>query len=199
VKLDDSVFRYTKLRNFQVLSPSLPKCQKTQPWSVSGTERHNVPYWWIWGSPCRIGNEARRELHATMTHIASIVQKLFNLILISSATRIVWRTATSQMWAMNWEGCGTFEDAIPIFATWNWELLTQSSESSVLQIYEGPSTRLGTITSAATQGLVWPEGLHKLKKLIYLIVSRTRNLPVCSILHYSLRYRVPPLLRRYST
>jgi hypothetical protein len=31
------------------------------------------------------------------------------------------------------------------------------------------------------QGLVWPEGLDKLKKFINFIGSRTRYLPVCSI------------------
>jgi hypothetical protein len=31
------------------------------------------------------------------------------------------------------------------------------------------------------QGLVWPEGLGKLKKLIHFIGCRTSDLPACSI------------------
>jgi hypothetical protein len=42
------------------------------------------------------------------------------------------------------------------------------------------------------QGPVRPEGLDKLKKFIYLFGSRTRNLPVCSLVPQPLRYRVPP-------
>jgi hypothetical protein len=36
-------------------------------------------------------------------------------------------------------------------------------------------------TLSEPHGLVWPEGLGKLKKFIYLIRSRTRDLPACSI------------------
>jgi hypothetical protein len=41
------------------------------------------------------------------------------------------------------------------------------------------------------QGVVRPEGLGKFKN--HLIGYRTRDFPVCSILPYPLRYRVPPL------
>jgi hypothetical protein len=42
-------------------------------------------------------------------------------------------------------------------------------------------------------GVVLPEGLGKLKKLIHFIGSRTRDLLACSIVPYPLRYRVPPI------
>jgi hypothetical protein len=41
------------------------------------------------------------------------------------------------------------------------------------------------------RAIVWPEGLGKLEK-IHLIGTRSRDLPVCSIVPQSLRYRVPP-------
>jgi hypothetical protein len=44
-----------------------------------------------------------------------------------------------------------------------------------------------------SQGLVWPEGLCKLKELIHFIGSRTRDLPACSIVPEPLRYHVPPV------
>jgi hypothetical protein len=42
------------------------------------------------------------------------------------------------------------------------------------------------------QGLGRPEGLGKLINIIYLIRSRTRDLPVCNIPPWPLCYRVPP-------
>jgi hypothetical protein len=39
---------------------------------------------------------------------------------------------------------------------------------------------------------VKPEGLGKLANVIYHIESRTRDLPACSSVPYSLHYRVPP-------
>jgi hypothetical protein len=42
------------------------------------------------------------------------------------------------------------------------------------------------------QGLVVPERLGELKKLIHLIVSRTRDLPASSIVPQLLRYHVSP-------
>jgi hypothetical protein len=41
------------------------------------------------------------------------------------------------------------------------------------------------------QGLVWPEGLGKLIKFLYLIGSRTRDLPSCSVVPQPLRYHAP--------
>jgi hypothetical protein len=37
------------------------------------------------------------------------------------------------------------------------------------------------------QGLVWPEGLGRLKKFIHLMGSRTRDLPACSIMRRTFR------------
>jgi hypothetical protein len=42
------------------------------------------------------------------------------------------------------------------------------------------------------EGLLRLEGLGKLIKSIHLNASRTRDLPVCSVMHRSLRYRVTP-------
>jgi hypothetical protein len=41
------------------------------------------------------------------------------------------------------------------------------------------------------QVLMRPEGLGKLIKFKYLIGSRTRDLPACSMMPHPLRYRMP--------
>jgi hypothetical protein len=49
-----------------------------------------------------------------------------------------------------------------------------------------------------TRGLVRPEGLDKLTKIIHFIGSRIRDPPSCSAMTLPLRYRVPPYIYTYA-
>jgi hypothetical protein len=46
------------------------------------------------------------------------------------------------------------------------------------------------------QGLMWPEGISNWNRFIYLIWSRTRDLPACIIVPEPVRYSLPPHCHR---